>query len=45
MTYKVYINNIEKQTGKGPEDFIALAKKNGFIKDSKIIVRHGEIFK
>ncbi|MDE1873807.1 MAG: DUF4287 domain-containing protein [Candidatus Micrarchaeota archaeon] len=45
MTYKAYIDNIRVQTGKGPEDFVALAKKKGFIKNGKVVVKHAELLK
>jgi len=43
MTYKAYIENIEKQTGKTPEDFLALAKKKGFMKNGEMIAKHNEV--
>lgn len=32
MTFQAYINNIEKQTGVGPEEFIRLATERGLTK-------------
>lgn len=43
MTYKAYIDNIQAKTGKSPKDFVELAKKKGFVKDGKIVAKHGEI--
>ena len=43
MTYKAYLDNIKAQTGKTPEDFVALAKKKGLVKDGKVVAKHGEI--
>ncbi len=33
MSFQAYIDNIYKQTGKTPEDFLALAKEKGYLKD------------
>lgn len=35
MSFQAYLDNIEKQTGKTPNDFIALAKDKGFDEDTK----------
>lgn len=35
MSFQAYLDNIEKQTGKTPSDFIALAKEKGFTADTK----------
>lgn len=35
MSFQAYLDNIEKQTGKTPNDFIALAKEKGFTADTK----------
>jgi len=43
MTYKAYLDNIKAQTGKTPEDFVALAKKKRLVKDGKVVAKHGEI--
>jgi len=43
MTYKGYLDNIKAQTSKTPEDFVALAKKKGLIKDGKVVAKHSEI--
>lgn len=35
MSFQAYLDNVEKQTGKTPNDFIALAKEKGFTQESK----------
>lgn len=35
MSFQAYLDNIEKQTGKTPNEFIALAKDKGFTADTK----------
>ncbi len=35
MSFQAYLDNIEKQTGKTPNDFIAMAKTKGYGKDTK----------
>jgi len=35
MSFQAYLDNIENQTGKTPNDFIALAKAKGYNKDTK----------
>lgn len=35
MSFQAYLDNIEKQTGKTPNDFIALAKEKGFSTETK----------
>ncbi len=37
MTYKAYIDNVRKQTGKGPEYYAAEAKKKGLSKYSELL--------
>ena len=36
MTYKAYIDNIKAKTGKGPEQYLAMAKRKG-------LTEHGEL--
>jgi hypothetical protein len=31
MTFQAYLDNIHKKTGKTPDDFLALAKRNGLL--------------
>ena len=35
MSFQAYLDNIEKQTGKTPNDFIDLSKQKGFTSESK----------
>lgn len=35
MSFQAYLDNIEKQTGKMPNDFVALAHAKGFGADTK----------
>jgi hypothetical protein len=35
MSFQAYLDNIEKKTGKTPNDFILLAKEKGFGSDTK----------
>lgn len=37
MTYKAYTDNIEKQTGKSPEYYVAQAKKKGLTKYNELL--------
>ena len=43
MTFKAYLDNIQAKTGKAPEDFLALAKKKGFIENNKIVAKHAQL--
>jgi len=43
MTFKAYLENIQAKTGKTPEEFLAIAKKKGFVKDGKIIAKHADL--
>lgn len=35
MSFQAYLDNVEKKTGKTPNDFIALAKEKGFGPETK----------
>lgn len=35
MSFQAYLDNIEKQTGKTPDEFLALAKEKGFNTETK----------
>lgn len=35
MSFQAYLDNIEKKTGKTPNDFIALANEKGYSSDTK----------
>jgi hypothetical protein len=37
------MGNIQKKTDKEPEDFWNLANEKGFIKEGKVVVKHGEM--
>ena len=37
LTYKAYIDNIKAQTGKGPEQYLAMAKRKGLTKHSELL--------
>ena len=37
MTYKAYIDNIKTQTGKGPEQYLAMVKREGLTKHSELL--------
>jgi hypothetical protein len=37
MSFQAYIDNIQKKTGKTPDDFKKLAEKKGFLKDGKLV--------
>jgi len=39
------MENIQTKTGKTPADFRSLANEKGFIKEGKIVVKHGEMLK
>ncbi len=43
--FSAYMANIQKKTGKKPEDFWSLAIEKGFIKNEKIVVKHAEMLK
>jgi len=45
MSFQAYLDNIKTKTGKGPDDFIKLATKKGFVINEQIKpgVKAGEI--
>ena len=45
MSFQAYLDNIKTKTGKGPDDFIKLATKKGFVVKGQIKtgVKAGEI--
>jgi hypothetical protein len=45
MSFQAYLDNIKSKTGKGPDDFIKLATKKGFVEKGQIKtgVKAGEI--
>lgn len=36
MSFQAYLDNIQKKTGKSPEDFSILAESKGFMKDGQL---------
>ena len=38
MTYKAYIDNIKAETGKGPEQYLAMAKRKGLTTHGELLV-------
>lgn len=45
MSFQAYLDNIQKKTGKSPDDFKKLAEKKGFLEKGKLkpTVKAGEI--
>lgn len=43
--FKAYMENVRAETGKRPEDFWNLANELGFIKEGKIVAKHGDMLK
>ena len=41
--FKAYMGNIQEKTGKRPEDFWKVANEKGFIKEGKIVAKHGDM--
>ena len=39
------MENIQKKTGKKPEDFLKLAQQMSFIKEDRIVAKHAEMLK
>jgi len=37
MSFQAYIDNIQKKTGKTPDDFIKLAEEKGFLKNGQLV--------
>ena len=37
MSFQAYIDNIQKKTGKTPDDFKKLAETKGFLQDGKLV--------
>jgi hypothetical protein len=37
MSFQTYIDNIQKKTGKTPDDFKKLAEKKGFLKNGELL--------
>ncbi|MCL7987623.1 DUF4287 domain-containing protein [Sphingobacterium sp. lm-10] len=43
MSFQAYIDNIQKKTGKSPEDFKKLAEEKGFLAQGVLIVKATEV--
>ena len=45
MSFQAYLDNIERKTGKPPEDFKQLAAQKGYLRDGKLRseVKAGEV--
>ncbi len=45
MSFQAYLDNIERKTGKSPDDFRQLAAQKGYLKDGKLRsdVKAGEV--
>ena len=43
MSFQAYLNNIEKKTGKSPDDFRILAEKKGFLRNGELTVKATQI--
>ncbi|PST83166.1 DUF4287 domain-containing protein [Pedobacter yulinensis] len=43
MSFQGYLKTIKEKTGKGPEDFQALATEKGFVRDGQLQVKATEV--
>jgi len=43
MSFQAYIDNIQKKTGKSPEDFKKLAEGKGFLQNGTLTVKATQI--
>lgn len=43
MSFQAYIDNIQKMTGKSPEDFKKLAEEKGFLENGELAVKATQI--
>jgi hypothetical protein len=43
MSFQAYIENIQKKTGKTPEDFKKLAEVKGFLKNDELAVKATQV--
>ena len=43
MSFQAYIDNIQKKTGKSPEDFKKLAEEKGFLQNGTLTVKATEV--
>ncbi|MCH7401867.1 DUF4287 domain-containing protein [Belliella kenyensis] len=43
MSFQAYIDNIQKKTGKTPEDFKKLAEEKGFVSSGQVVVKATQV--
>ncbi len=43
MSFQAYIDNIQKKTGKSPDDFKILAEEKGFLQNGELTVKATQI--
>lgn len=43
MSFQAYIDNIQKKTGKSPDDFKKLAEEKGFLQNGELTVKATQI--
>lgn len=43
MSFQAYLDNIQKKTGKSPDDFKKLAEENGFLQNGELTVKATQI--
>lgn len=43
MSFQAYIDNIQKKTGKTPDDFKKLAEEKGFLQNGELTVKATQI--
>lgn len=43
MSFQAYIDNVQKKTGKSPDDFRLLAEEKGFLKDGELAVKATQV--
>jgi len=43
MSFQAYIDNIQKKTGKSPDDFKKMAEEKGFLVDGELTVKATQI--
>jgi hypothetical protein len=43
MSFQTYIDNIQKKTGKSPEDFKKLAEEKGFLQNGELTAKATQV--
>ncbi len=43
MSFQAYLENVQKKTGKSPEDFKKLAEEKGFLQNGVLTVKATEV--